>query len=44
MIWKRSDSDSGKKIRVLKLGGGDLESQKPKCQDLAKFPFGGGGG
>ena len=44
MIWKRSYLDSGKKIRVLNWGAGDLESQNPKCQDLAKFPFSGGGG
>ena len=66
MFWKRSDLDSGKKIRVLKLGGGVfwkvktqsakiclnfngggggvLESLNPKCQDLHKFQFGGGGG
>ena len=25
-------------------GGGDLESQNPKCQDLPKFQFSGGGG
>ena len=87
MFWKRSDFNTGKKIRVWKFegrdsgigriwiqernlefgnwevgcsgigriwiqekkfrvwkfgGGGDggvLESQNPKCQDLAKFPF-----
>ena len=58
MIWKRSDLDSAKKIRVLKLGGGgcdlrkfqfsggggDLESQNPKCQDLPKLQLSGRGG
>ena len=32
-IWKRSDLDSGKKIRVLKWGG-VLESQNPKFRVL----------
>ena len=39
---KRSDLDSGKKIRDLKCGGWtELKCQNPKCQDLSKFPFGG---
>ena len=46
MFWKRSDLDSGKKIRVVfkfDRGGGVLESQNPKCKDLPKFQFSGGG-
>ena len=43
VFWNRSDLDTGKKFRVWKFGGGRdggvLESQNPKCQDLAKFPF-----
>ena len=37
-----SDLESGKKIRVLKLGGCSGKSN-PKCQDLPKFQFSGVG-
>ena len=66
VFWKRSDLNTGKKIRVWKFGGvsgkskttqsakvwlnfhfqgggGVLESQNPKYQDLPKFPFWGVG-
>ena len=35
--------DSGKKNSFEIGGGGVLESQNPKCEDLPKFQFGGEG-
>ena len=43
MFWKVK-TQSAKICLNFNLGrGGVLESQNPKCQDLPKFQFGGGG-
>ena len=46
VFWKGKIQSSAKICLNLNWGGGGdgvLESQNPKCQDLPKFQFGGGG-
>ena len=45
-IWKRSDLDSGKKIRVLKCGVGEFweRSDLDSGKKIRVLKFGGGGG